>query len=312
MRRTMRRIMTGINRTIISAAAALLLVSAPLAGLQSCCDRHSEEAGSVGVGLSYSDPQDGEEAITDVRLWIFDESGSPAGRFSCGSASELALQRFHLAAGRYTFVTAANLTDPFLYEESGVPTDLEGLVFRLSSPDAAPSRHALYGVAEATVVEDTCGPVIIPLRRVLSELTLRMAGVPAGVSVAASVRYVASGVIPAARDDDGSFGRPTAEALRDVALPAGSVEDGTLATPALRLMPTPGGSASTLLRLTVTLPGGNVLESDIVAPPMRPSGKYILLVDYASLQPGMIVNPYRINDWTEGWVVNGEILDPDE
>lgn len=304
--------MTGRNRIFINAAAALVLAVVALGVFQSCGKRHSDENGSVSVELRFSDEQDCEEvAIKDVRLWIFDEAGSLAGRFGCKSAAEMALQRFHLDAGRYTFVTAVNLVDPFFCVESGGRTDLESLVFRLESPDASP-EHALYGVTEETVEEGTSKIVVSQIRRVLSELTLQMSAVPAGVSVKSVVRYVADGVIPALKDEDGSFGRPTKEENRNLVLPEGVTTDGTLVTPTLRLMPTPGGSASTLLRLTVTLPGGNVLESDIVAPPMHPSGKYILLIDYPSLQPGMIVNPYRINDWTEGWVVNGEILNPDE
>ena len=304
--------MTGRNRIFINAAAAVVLVVVALGAFQSCGKRHSDENGSVSVELRFSDEQDRKEvAVKDVRLWIFDEAGSLAGRFECNSAAEMALQRFHLDAGRYTFVTAVNLVKPFICVESGGSTDLESLVFRLESPDESP-EHALYGVTEETVEEGTSKIVVSQIRRVLSELTLKMSGVPAGVDVKAVVRYVADGVGPAVKDEDGSFGRPTREENRNIVLPEGLNEDGTLVTPTLRLMPTPGGSASTLLRLTVTLPGGNVLESDIVAPPMHPSGKYILMVDYPSLQPGMIVNPYRINDWTEGWVVNGEILNPDE
>lgn len=304
--------MTGRTGIFINAVAAFVLAVVALGAFQSCDKRHSDENGSVSVELRFSDEQDREDVtINDVRLWIFDETGSLAGRFNYKSPADLALQRFHLDAGRYTFVTAVNLVDPFICVESGGATDLESLVFRLESPDASP-EHALFGVTEETVDKGTGKIVVSQIRRVLSELTVKMSDVPVGVSVKSVVRYVADGVIPALKDDDGSFGLPTTEENRNIDLPEGVTTDGTLVTPTLRLMPTPGGSVSTLLRLTVTLPGGNVLESDIVAPPMHPSGKYILLIDYPSLQPGMIVNPYRINDWTEGWVVNGEILDPDE
>lgn len=308
----MKKNMTGRTSIFINAVAAIVLAAMALCAAQSCGKRHTDEDGSVSVELRFSDELDRDEvAIRNVRLWIFDESGSLAGRFEYPGAAELALQRFHLDEGSYTFVTAVNLVDPFICVESGGLTDLQNLVFRLESPDASP-EHALYGVTEETVEGGTSRIVVSQIRRVLSELTVRMSGVPAGVNVKSVVRYVARGVIPALRDDDGSFGLATREENRNLVLPEGRTEGGVLVTPTMRLMPTPGGSVSTLLRLTVTLPGGNVLESDIVAPPMRPSGKYILLIDYPSLQPGMIVNPYRINDWTEGWVVNGEVLDPDE
>lgn len=308
----MKKNMTGRTSIFINAVAAIVLAAMALCAAQSCGKRHTDEDGSVSVELRFSDELDRDEVvIRNVRLWIFDESGSLAGCFEYTGAAELALQRFHLDDGRYTFVTAVNLVDPFICVESGGLTDLQNLVFRLEFPDASP-EHALYGVTEETVESGTSKTVVSRIRRVLSELTVRMSGVPAGVNVQSVVRYVADGVIPALKEDDGSFGLPTKEENRNLVLPEGRTEDGVLVTPTMRLMPTPGGSVSTLLRLTVTLPGGNVLESDIVAPPMRPSGKYILLIDYPSLQPGMIVNPYRINDWTEGWVVNGEVLDPDE
>lgn len=296
----------------IKAIAAVVLAVVAVCALQSCDKRHSDENGSVSVELRYSDEQDRDEVtIKDVRLWIFDEAGSMAGRFEYPCAADLALQRFHLDEGRYTFVTAVNLVDPFVCVEPTKAADLESLMFRLQSPDVSP-EHALYGVTETVVDAGSSKIVVSQIRRVLSELTLKMSGVPDGVGVKAVVRYIADGVCPAVKDDDGSFGRPTNEENRNIALPEGRIEDGTLITQTMRLMPTPGGSSSTLLRLTVTLPSGNMLESDIVAPPMHPSGKYILLIDYATLQPGMIVNPYRINDWTEGWVVNGEVLNPDE
>lgn len=308
----MKKNMTGRTSIFINVVAAIVLAAMALCASQSCGKRHSDENGSVSVELRFSDERDRDEAaIKNVRLWIFDEAGSLAGRFEYRGAADLALQRFHLDEGRYTFVTAVNLVDPFVCGEPDGSGDLTGLIFRLKSPDASP-EHALYGVTEETVEGGTSKIVVSRIRRVLSELTVRMSGVPSGVNVKAVVRYVAQGVIPALKDDDGSFGLPTKEENRNLALPEGRTTDGTLVTPTMRLMPTPGGSSSTLLRLTVILPDGNTLESDIVAPPMRPSGRYILMIDYATLQPGMIVNPYRINDWTEGWVVNGEVLDPDE
>ena len=89
-------------------------------------------------------------------------------------------------------------------------------------------------------------------------------------------------------------------------------EGGVIATPTLRLMPTIGRSESTIIYLIITLAGGNELECAILAPPMRPSGKYILTLKYDEMRATMIVDPYKINEWTEGWVVNGEILDPDD
>ena len=278
--------------------------------LQSCGKFHTEENGSVSVALSFIDKDDRDEVtIDDAKLWIFNGDGGLVCDRSYHSASELALQRYFLEPGRYLFVTAVNLVDPFTWTDPTV--NGQDLVFGLKDPIASPS-HALYGVNEVLVENDKSLVVNSEIRRVLSELSVTISGAPAGSTVKATVRSNASGIYPGRKDPDGLYGLATNDEVRSIMFPEVREEGGVIATPTLRLMPTIGRSESTIIYLTITLAGGNELECAILAPPMRPSGKYILTLKYDEMRATMIVDPYKINEWTEGWVVNGEILDPDD
>lgn len=301
---------TGIFK---NAVATLIMAASAAFFFQSCCKTfHTDEDCSVSVALDFADESDREGTIiSDAKLWIFDDGGSLVDEYAYSGAPEFASQRYHLAAGNYLFVTAVNLQDPFAWTIPTKATDRENLMFGIESPASSPS-HAFYGVAEVSVEKDKSKIVRSEIRRVMSELTIQMTGAPAGSVLKATLYANAVGVYPAIKGDDGTYGLATKEDNRSIELPEGRESDGTIVTPVMRLMPTISGSISTIIYLTVTLADGEVFKGTILAPPMAPSGKYILMIEYANMSPTMIVNPYKINQWTEGWVVNGEILNPDE
>jgi hypothetical protein len=43
---------------------------------------------------------------------------------------------------------------------------------------------------------------------------------------------------------------------------------------------------------------------------MYPGGHYIFEVTYEDLYSDLILSGIRINSWTEGWVINGEVPSP--
>ena len=305
--------MTNRTGIFINKMAALAAAAAVALSIQSCCKTfHTDEDSSISVALDFADESDAEgTTIGDTKLWIFNDDGSLVKGYEYSSAAQLALQRYHLAAGHYLLVTAANLRDPFTWTEPTRATDMESLMFGLKAPASSPA-HAFYGVAEVTVEKDKSKIVKSEIRRVLSELTIQMTGAPAGSTLKATLYANAVGVYPAIKGEDGTYGLPTKEDNRSIELPEGKESGGSIVTPVMRLMPTISGSISTIIYLTMTLADGEVLKGTIMAPPMDPSGKYILMIEYLSMSPTMIVNPYKINQWTEGWVVNGEILNPDE
>ena len=38
---------------------------------------------------------------------------------------------------------------------------------------------------------------------------------------------------------------------------------------------------------------------------------YVVELDYTKLRPYMLLSAFTINDWTEGWTISGEIINPD-
>lgn len=135
---------------------------------------------------------------------------------------------------------------------------------------------------------------------------------PSRARLNATVRSVATGIFPTRKGSDESYGLAAKDEVKGINIPEGKESDGSIRTPVLRLMPSYEGCLTTLIHITVTLPNGIVHESDIMAPVMHPSGKYILTFRYPEMSAYMTVTPYKINEWTEGWTVNGEILNPEE
>ena len=39
---------------------------------------------------------------------------------------------------------------------------------------------------------------------------------------------------------------------------------------------------------------------------------YVVELDYTKLRPYMLLEAFTINDWTEGWTISGEIINPDK
>lgn len=305
--------MTTRTNIFMNAVAAIIFVACVGLSLQSCGKAvHDSENGSVSVELVYADPEDkGTVGIDDVKLWIFNEDGALVGKYDYDGAYALGLQRFHLDDGRYQFVTAVNLEEPFTCSETTKATDAEELMFGLTFPAASPG-HAFYGVTEVLVKGDASSIVSSEIRRVLSELSVEITDAPAGSRLDATVRCIASGIFPARKGSDCSYGLPTKEEIVNIPLPVGTESDGAITTPTMRLMPSFDGSISTLIHLTLTLADGSLFESDIIAPVMQPSGKYILTLRYTEMRAYMYVTSYKISDWVDGWVFNGEILDPEE
>lgn len=300
-------IFTGI---FINAVAAFLAVA--VISLSCCKIRHSDENGSVSVALSFADDEDRRmTSINEVGLWIFDGNGARVGEYAYSGAAELALQRYHLDPGGYLFVTSVNLTDPFVCADPTKTTGSEGLMFGLKSPASSPA-HAFYGVTEVLVRGDKSQIINSELGRILSELAIKVSGAPPGSSLKATIRSVSVGLHPAQKDEDGHYGLADKDEIRSINLPEGRERSDSIIIPVTRLMPTARGSRHTIIDLAFTLANGKVMECSILAPAMRPSGKYILLMEYAAMRPTLIVEPYKINEWTEGWRFNGEILDPDD
>ena len=187
-----------------------------------------------------------------------------------------------------------------------------------SATRTAGPAHAFYGVTQVNISDRakiTVAPVAI--RRILSELTIIIEDAPQGAKLSGEVLDAAASFFPLRPDTDGNYGLAS-EWTMTVTIPetpqtasAGqSASPETLVSPTLRLMPTASGREFSHLRILLTTPEGEQFEFRIEAPLMRPSGKYVVNLKYDQMRPYMRLSVHNINDWTEGWIYNGEILDP--
>ncbi len=283
---------------------------AVLSGFAACDnDPHEGERG-LAIALGWQDESDKGTPIDDLRLWIYKEDGEPVGEYRYDNARDIASRLYELPAGDYVLVAAANLVEPFAVEEAVGTKPYEGLTFTLSVASASPA-HAFYGVTEVSVSGEGVEHASIPLRRVLAELDVTIEGVPDGARLAVSVTDAATALLPACKDADGEYGMASSRA-KTVNLPEATASGGTLSTATIRLMPTVANGDRSHLHFLLTLADGTVRESDADAPAMKPSGKYRVTLQYADMKPYMQLDSVTINDWTEGWTIGGEILNPDK
>lgn len=274
-------------------------------------DPHEGEHG-LAIALGWQDEADKGTVINDLRLWIYKENGEPVDEYRYDNARDIASRLYELPAGDYVLVAAANLVEPFTVEEgigNGVKP-YEGLMFALSDADASPA-HAYYGVTEVSVQGDGVEQTSISLRRVLAELDVTIEGVPDGTRLAVSVTDAATALLPACKDADGEYG-VTINRTETVTLPEAIAVDGTLSTVTMRLMPTATDNNRSHLHFLLTFADGTVQEFDADAPVMKPSGKYQVTLQYMDMKPYMQLHSVSISDWTEGWTISGEMLNPDK
>ena len=181
----------------------------------------------------------------------------------------------------------------------------------LSNPNAA-TDHAYYGVTEITIDNEEVHYITkSDMRRVLAELSIIINGVPQNTIITGKVLNVATGLLALQQNEDGTFGIATkTKEEYDIPLVIAMSNDMFITGPLL-LMPTCYGNNTTNLLLTLKTPDGSIANYDINAPIMKPSGKYIVNLEYDEMKPYMYLSSIRIDDWTEGWVYHGEIFNPD-
>ena len=285
--------------------------------LLASCDHNvhdGEDEGGLSVSLTWADEADQGTEVNDVKLWIFNaDDGSLVEEKHYGSAQEVASQRFALPVGHYQILAATNLIEPFFIGEATRATlNMNQLMFGLSNPSASPD-HAYYGVTDIVIDKSNVNYITKnEMRHILAELTIFIKGVPDNFAMIGKVLNVATGLLPLQKNEDGTFG--TASYTKeecDIPLRI-AVPGETLKTETLRLMPTAHGFHTTKLFIQLISPGGVVSNYDIEAPIMKSGGKYQINLEYEEMKPYMYLTSTKIDDWTEGWVYRGEILNPED
>ena len=308
------------------AVAAMLLLTA-------CYhDQHEEmpsEYGDQPVGyltplLLWEDQADAGAAIDDIRFTVSGTGGTTvANRFNNTEAAADWLQQ--LPVGDYDVLVTVDMDEAHGYvlenaatrgttrADEAFHTALPDTRVSLSDPSSSP-RQSWYAVTHATVKEDEITVAEFHLQRLLSELSVIVSNVPTGAAITASVERVARDVLLTHRDGQGRYGVADREDYMTVSLGALAADPADAAT--LRhddhtLMPTAGGQERCYLTLNVTTPDGTPLTYLADAPRMECGKAYVVELDYTKLRPYMLLSAFTINDWTEGWAITGEIINPD-
>ena len=309
------------------AAAAMMLLTA-------CYhDQHEEmpsEYGDQPVGyltpqLLWEDQADAGAPIDDIRFTVSGTGGTTvANRFNNTEAAADWLQQ--LPVGDYDVLVTVDMDEAHGYvlenaatrgttrtDEPTFTTALPDTRVSLAEPSSSP-RQSWYAVTHATVKEDEITVAEFHLQRLLSELSVIVHNVPTGAAITASVERVARDVLLTHRDGQGRYGVADREDYMTVSLGALAADPADAAT--LRhddhtLMPTAGGQERCYLTLNVTTPDGTPLTYLADAPRMECGKTYVVELDYTKLRPYMLLSAFTINDWTEGWTISGEIINPD-
>lgn len=285
--------------------------------LLASCDHdvHDGEGdGGLSVSLAWADEADEGTEVKDVKTWIVNATdGTQVAQSQHGSAQEMAKERYDLPEGNYRILTTTNLVDPFtISEQTRAVDNINSLAIGLSDPSASP-EHAYYGVTDIVIdKEDVHYITRSDMRRILAELTIIIEGVPENTVISGKVLNVATGLLPLQKNEDGTFG--TASYTKeecDIPLKI-AVPGETLKTETLRLMPTANGFHTTKLFIQLISPDDTVRNYDIEAPVMKSGGKYQINLEYEEMKPYMYLTSTKIDDWTEGWVYRGEILNPED
>ena len=278
--------------------------------------------------LLWDDPADAGTTTTidDIRFTVSGTGGTTvANRFNNTESAADLLQQ--LPVGEYDLLVTADMDEAHGYVLENVGADtrsttradeefhtaLPDIRVSLSQPSSSP-RQSWYAVTHATVREDEITVAEFHLQRLLSELSVIVSNVPTGAAITASVERVAHDVLLTHRDGQGRYGVADREDYLTVSLGALAADPADAAT--LRhddhtLMPTAGGQERCYLSLSVTTPEGTQLTYLADAPRMECGKTYVVELDYTKLRPYMLLSAFTINDWTEGWTISGEIINPD-
>ena len=305
-------------KTIFMALTAMMLLTA-------CYhDKHEftpneydgKPVGYVTPQLLWEDEADAA-AIGSINALSFQVQGangvSRARSFSSIEESADWLQQ--LPAGEYDILVTADMDEPsgYILTATGAPSEnmLVPTSVSLKAPASSP-RQSWYAVTHVTIREEEITVAEFKLQRLLPTLTINVTGVPAGTTVAIAVEQVAESVLLTEKDANGRYGViQSAETKADFGLLTPAADDATtLCLDGKRLMPTAASQSRSLLRITTTEADGTVLTSTADCPRMELGHYYTLDFQYAVLSPYMRFEAMTINDWTEGWTISGEILNP--
>ena len=271
--------------------------------------RPSEYGAGVAVGylcpaLQWEQADDAGTAIHDLTI----ADATPRASFSRSFASpmEMAEQILQVPVGGCDILASINLTDADGFSITGTPATSVSLKNPASSP-----AQAWFGVAHTDIKKDRVSTASLKLQRLLSSLSISMSNVPDGTKLVFTLSNVAKSINLITKDANGRFGQPSADGAGDLViadLTAGS--SGSIEVDSFTTLPTVSIFDRSILTIDVTPTSGPALTCVCDAPKMEAGKTYSLILNFNALQSYMYLGSVKINDWTDGWALTGEIDNP--
>ena len=270
----------------------------------------SEYGQGVSVGylanqLSWEIPEDTDTQLHQLTCAVMGTQASFSKSY--GTVREVAADLIQVPVGQYELLALADMTDALCYTLTGLPATkaLTGPVTVSLKKSGGPLTQAWFGPAPVTVEQDAVTTAKASLQRLLTTITLDFSNVPAGSVLNFTLSGVATSIILNEKDANGHYGVPTGESSNYV---LGTLTGNGKQT--FYCFPTISGQQRVILSVEVTPPGEPPYTCVCEVPAVSCGKEYTLQLDYNKLSTYMYVTSHTINEWTEGWTVSGEILNP--
>lgn len=305
---------------------ALLLLVLPM--FTACDQDHPESERGLSIELVWDETKpdlppdfigagDDDSTKIDVKkisIWFHPVDGSQARNYTFSTPQELAKHKFDLPAGEYHMFATVNLLPPYIDEynpdKSRAFTDGKVHFITLEKPDISP-EPAYYCEDRIVVTEGGVQRVKVTMKEILAEMTFIIKGAPDGTILKGSVENATAGIISKFDETIGEFVAERSEQIEPVELPTTLSSKAMLTIKNFRLLPTVKGATETLIKVTLIYPNTKQNDFEIHAPVMRIGGKYYISLDFGDMTPFMYLKSIKIDEWTEGWTIDGEILNPE-
>lgn len=232
------------------------------------------------INLTWQDAKDEGTLIKSIRLWIYKPDGTVVKDECYSKLQDLTSLTHSLPAGEYLFVTAVNLTDSITVGEGTAEGEFNSRLFFAQNGTQAMSENVWYSAAKATIEDNTETIVNMPLKRLLSELTINIEGLPEGTTFTSTVNNAAGGVYPSLKNADGEFGKADM-GITKVEVPKMTVGQAKTSSTTIYLMPTCADGANTVLSVQIRFPIGFLNRFSMNGPIADIAGKYTLNIKYS-------------------------------
>ena len=271
--------------------------------------------GFLGNDLEWEDIADVKSDITHLKYTVTGSNGvKEVHEFN--TPSEASEWMIPLPAGEYDVLVAANMDKSNGFElGETLPTKaghtLPATYTRLTDASSNP-KQAWNGIAHVKVENNKMSTVHLDLDRLLALFTLKLTNVPEGTTIEVSMRNAASYVTLTDERTSGHWGDPSTATSDDITLGTLTATNALTGIDEFKVFPTAKGLLGTILMFHIKTNKGLDLDYVGQAPLMENGKKYVLELDYTKLTPFMLITTdCTINDWTDSWSYDGEILNPE-